>query len=108
MGTHYVLNLYGVEFGLLDDLEFLLRLLTDAAIICEATILDKCYHKFEPQGVTIILLLAESHISIHTVPEKNEAYADIYTCSKIDPVVGCYKIIEELKPETYDLELITR
>lgn len=108
MGKHYVLNLYGVEFSLLDDLEFLLRLLTDAAILCQATILDKCFHKFQPQGVTIILLLAESHISIHTVPEKNEAYADIYTCSSVDPVVGCHKIIEELKPENYDLELISR
>ena len=72
MGKHYVLNLYGVDFSLLDDLEFLLQLLTDAAIVSDATILDRSYHKFQPQGVTIILLLAESHISIHTVPEKEK------------------------------------
>lgn len=108
MGKHYVLNLYGVDFSLLDDLEFLLQLLTDAAIVSEATILDRSYHKFQPQGVTIILLLAESHISIHTVPEKGEAYADVFTCSEIDPVIGCHKIIEELKPKSYKLELIAR
>jgi S-adenosylmethionine decarboxylase len=108
MGTHYILNLYGCEFKVLDDLEFLLKVLIDAALICDATILDKCYHKFSPQGVTAILLLAESHISIHTVPEKGEAYADVFTCSEKDPVIGCHKIIDELKPESYNLELITR
>jgi len=108
MGRHYVLNLYGCEFKVLDDLEFLLRVLIDAALICGATILDKSYHKFTPQGVTAILLLAESHISIHTVPEKGEAYADVFTCSEKDPVIGCHKIIDELKPESYNLELISR
>jgi S-adenosylmethionine decarboxylase len=108
MGQHYILNLYGCKFEVLDNLEFLLRVLIDAALICEATILDKCYHKFQPQGVTAILLLAESHISIHTVPEKGEAYVDVFTCSEKDPVIGCHKIIEELKPESYNLELISR
>lgn len=108
MGTHYILNLYGCKFEDLDNLDFLLHLLIDAALICEATILDKCYHKFTPQGVTAILLLAESHISIHTVPEKGEAYADVFTCSEKDPVIGCQKIIEALNPESYNLELINR
>ncbi len=108
MGKHYILNLYGCKFEDLDNLDLLLHLLIESAIICEATVLDKCYHKFQPQGVTAILLLAESHISIHTVPEKGEAYADVFTCSEKDPVIGCHKIIEVLKPESYDLELISR
>jgi S-adenosylmethionine decarboxylase len=108
MGKHYILNLYGCKFELLDDLEFLLNLLIDSALLCGATILQKSYHKFEPQGVTIILLLAESHISIHTVPERGEAYADVFTCSEVDPVVGCHKIIQELNPESYNLEFIGR
>ena len=108
MGKHYLLDLYGCEFGVLDNLEFLIQLLVDSALLCGATILDKSYHKFEPQGVTIILLLAESHISIHTVPEKGEAYVDVYTCSIEDPVISCRKIIEEIKPVKYNLRLFAR
>jgi S-adenosylmethionine decarboxylase len=108
MGTHYILNLYGCKFEDLDNLDFLLHLLIDAALLCGATILDKSYHKFHPQGVTAILLLAESHISIHTVPENGEAYVDVFTCSEKDPVVGCHKIIQVLNPESYNLELISR
>jgi S-adenosylmethionine decarboxylase len=52
-------------------------------IICEKynfTILNKTEHVFEPQGLTILYLLSESHISIHTFPEKNYLALDIYTC----------------------------
>jgi S-adenosylmethionine decarboxylase len=108
MGKHYLLDLYGCEFKVLDDLQFLLQLLIDSALLCGATILDKSYHKFDPQGVTIVLLLAESHISIHTVPEKGEAYVDVYTCSVLDPVISCLKIIEEMKPTRHNLRLFAR
>ncbi|QGT54618.1 S-adenosylmethionine decarboxylase proenzyme [Synechococcus phage B3] len=108
MGKHYLLDLYGCEFEVLDNLEFLLQLLVDSALLCGATILNKCYHKFEPQGVTIILLLAESHISIHTVPEKGEAYVDVYTCSIVDPEISCLKIIDEIKPSRHNLRLFDR
>ena len=108
MGKHYILNLYGCEFSVLDDLKFLLDLLVDSAILCGATILQKSYHKFRPQGVTILLLLAESHISIHTVPEKGEAYVDVFTCSETDPIIGCHNIIKNLRPKTHNLEFVPR
>lgn len=108
MGKHYILNLYGCEFNVLDDLEFLVQLLVDSALLCGATILERCSYKFQPQGVTAILLLAESHISIHTVPEKGEAYVDFYTCSVVDPIVGCQNVIEKLLPSSHKLELIER
>jgi S-adenosylmethionine decarboxylase len=108
MGKHYILNLYGCPFDLLDDLEFLVQLLKESALLCGATILRESSYKFEPQGVTAILLLAESHISIHTVPEKGEAYVDFYTCSVVDPIVGCENVAGKLRPETYKIELINR
>ena len=55
--------------------------------ICEKyqyTILHKIEHPFEPQGITILYMLSESHISIHTFPEKNYAAMDIYTCREYE------------------------
>jgi len=51
--------------------------------ICETsefTVLNKIEHQFEPQGFSVIYLLSESHLSIHTFPEKNYAAIDLYTC----------------------------
>lgn len=53
-----------------------------------ATVLSSSSHKFEPQGVTAILLLSESHISIHTWPEKRFATCDIFTCGSCIPEDG--------------------
>lgn len=108
MGKHYILNLYGCEFKLLDDLDFIIELLCETALICGAKILNTSSHKFSPQGVTAILLLAESHISIHTVPERGEAYADIFTCSETDPVIGCHYMIEKFNPNSHVLKFIER
>lgn len=108
MGKHYLLNLYGCSFDLLDNEQFIIEMLTQAANLCQATILNTVSHRFQPQGVTGILLLAESHISIHTVPECGTAYADVYTCSKVDPYVGCLYIIEKTGATSHDLKFIAR
>ena len=48
------------------------------------TVLNRMEHIFEPQGITILYLLSESHISIHTFPERNYAALDIYTCREYE------------------------
>ena len=71
---------YCISNDLLDDEEYVkesLKLASEAAG-CEILKIDS--HKFDPQGVTAYALLAESHISIHTWPEKNVAKCDIFTC----------------------------
>jgi S-adenosylmethionine decarboxylase len=83
-------------------------MLTTAAELCGATILNTVSYKFEPHGVTAILLLAESHISIHTFPEKRTAAADVYTCSATDPRVGCLYIVEKLGATSHDLKYVQR
>jgi S-adenosylmethionine decarboxylase len=108
MGKHYLLNLYGCQFHSLNDLNFITQLLKDAAILCEATILNVATHQFDPYGVTVVLMLAESHISIHTWPDKGTAACDVYTCSQTDPKIGCDFIIEKLKPSNYELTFIQR
>ena len=108
MGKHYLLNLYGCSFVLLNDEHYLVRLLEEAAVISGATVLETVFKKFDPQGATVICLLAESHISIHTWPEEGKAAADCYTCGDSDPKLGCDMIIQQLNPSKYELNYIQR
>ena len=65
------------------------------------------YHKFEPQGVTAMLLLSESHISIHTWPEKKSACLDILSC-KNNPGIFIDDIVKLFSTKKYKFKNITR
>lgn len=108
MGKHYLLNLYGCSFVLLDDTEYLIKLMECAASTSGATVVQTIYKKFEPQGVTVLTLLSESHISVHTWPERGEAAVDIFTCGSCDPKIGCDMIIEQLYAQNHTLSYIER
>jgi len=108
MGKHYLLNLYGCSFVLLDDQEYLIGLLEAAASSSGATVVNTIFKKFDPQGVTVLTLLSESHISIHTWPEKGEAAVDLFTCGNCNPKIGCDMIIEQLYATNHTLSYIER
>jgi S-adenosylmethionine decarboxylase len=80
----------------------------NAAIASGATVLKTVSHKFDPQGITAICLLSESHISIHTWPEEGKAALDVYTCGTANPKIGCDIIISQLNPSEYKLNYIQR
>jgi S-adenosylmethionine decarboxylase len=65
---------------LLDDEQYVRDVLYHASVKCESTLLALNSHKFQPQGVTCVAMLAESHISIHTWPEMGMAVCDVFTC----------------------------
>ena len=74
-----------------------------------STLLDITSHKFEPQGVTAVALLAESHISIHTWPEKGIAVCDIFTCGESGaPNAAAEYLKTVLKAGIMNSELIRR
>ena len=74
-----------------------------------STLLDITSHKFEPQGVTAVALLAESHISIHTWPEKGIAVCDIFTCGESGaPNAAAEYLKTALKAGIMNSELIRR
>ena len=83
-------------------------MLTTAAKLCHATILNTASYKFDPYGVTAILMLAESHISVHSWPEEGKAAVDVYTCSNVDPIVGCLYIVEKTGATNHELQFIQR
>jgi S-adenosylmethionine decarboxylase len=80
MMRHILFTLKGCSEVLLDDEAHIRNVLVHAAQVCKSTLLNVSSHKFEPQGVTAIALLAESHISIHTWPENGMAVCDVFTC----------------------------
>ena len=77
---HILFELRECPSELLDDSEFVVLALQVSAVHAKSKLIDINFHKFEPQGVTALALLADSHISIHTWPEKGLAMCDIFTC----------------------------
>ena len=67
---HILFTLQGCAFDPLNDRSYIEVILKETAEICKSTLLDISSHKFQPQGVTAVALLAESHISIHTCQKK--------------------------------------
>jgi len=80
LGRHLLLELRECNKAVLDDLKYLENALVSAAIEAGATVIDKSFHQFAPQGVSGVVLIAESHLSLHTWPEHAYAAVDIFTC----------------------------
>jgi S-adenosylmethionine decarboxylase len=92
----------------LDNERCLIDLLENAAAASGATVVQTISKKFEPQGVTVLCLLSESHISIHTWPEEGKAAVDVYTCGDCNPKIGCDIIIQQLYATEHTLSYIER
>ena len=106
---HLLLELYRCKYEKLNDESFLRCTLNRASKLAKATVLNLISNKFEPQGVTAIALLAESHISIHTWPESNYSAVDIFTCGQnMLPELASQYLIEALKAEEHFLRVIVR
>ena len=106
---HLLLELYRCDYEKLNDESFLRCTLNKGAKLANATVLNLISNKFEPQGVTAIALLAESHISIHTWPESNYSAVDIFTCGQnMLPELASKYLIEALKAEEHSLRIIER
>ena len=106
---HLLLELYRCDYEKLNDESFLRCSLNRASKLANATVLNLISNKFEPQGVTAIALLAESHISIHTWPESNYSAVDIFTCGQnMLPELASQYLIEALKAKEHSLRVIER
>ncbi|MGG3840430.1 adenosylmethionine decarboxylase [Paenibacillus thiaminolyticus] len=107
-GRHVAVDTWGVDFDLLNNAEYLQTQLVEAAETCGATVLSVQSKQFEPQGATVLVMLSESHLSIHTYPERGFAAIDCYTCGEtVDPQLAIDYLVSVLKPErTYAKKLI--
>lgn len=80
----------------------------DAALAVGATVMSAAFHRYSPQGVSGTLLIAESHLSIHTWPEHGYAAVDIFTCSGLDPRPGFASLERALSARHSRMQEIVR
>ena len=95
VGEHITLDIIGTKREYSPS--FFEKLLYKIAKKAKVTVLEISTHKFEPQGFTLVALLAESHMSFHTFPEKNIISFDFFTCAKVSPVVALNIIKKEIE-----------
>jgi len=87
-GKHYLIDLCDCDPEIIKSVDPTREIVLRAAKECGATILDDYFHQFQPIGVSGVVLIAESHISVHTWPENGFAAADIFTCGEMKPQVA--------------------
>ena len=109
VGKHCILELYDCDKSKLNDEAFIRTNITSAAKSAGATLINLISHHFEPQGVTGLALLAESHISIHTWPENGYAAIDIFTCGDHTmPEKACQFLYNALLAKEFSLTNLNR
>jgi S-adenosylmethionine decarboxylase len=83
LGRHLLVELHGCQADLLKKVDVVREIMLGAAQACGATIIDSSFHEFSPFGVSGVVVIAESHLSIHTWPEYRYAAVDIFTCGDV-------------------------
>jgi S-adenosylmethionine decarboxylase len=105
-GTHLVIDLWNAKG--LNDPDLIEATLRKCATVSGATILHFHMHAFDPDGLSGVLVLAESHISFHSWPERNFMALDIFMCGKTDPYQAIPVLKESFAPETLQLSELKR
>jgi S-adenosylmethionine decarboxylase len=108
MGRHLLLEVYNVNCDILNDGSSLMNAMIDGVNLAGMTILNVFKHDFEPQGVTIVIALSESHVSCHTWPEEGCTAIDVYTCGNGNPNLIAEHLISYFQAKNYNLKEIKR
>ncbi len=104
LGRHLLLELKGCDKEVLNDISFLRSAMLVAASECGATVLGESFHQFSPQGVSGVVIIAESHLFIHTWPEYDYAAADIFTCGdSVEPEKAAQVLMEKLGSKSHSI-----
>lgn len=103
MGRHVIAELWGCDLEKLNNISFIEQLFVDAALEAGAEVREVAFHKFAPQGVSGVVIISESHLTIHSFPEHGYASIDVYTCGdRIDPNVASNYISRGLEAKTVE------
>ena len=109
LGRHLLVELYECEKEVLDDLSFIREAMLKAACDCGAVIMGDSFHRFNPQGVSGVVVIAESHLSVHTWPEHAYAAVDVFTCgTTVRPEIAAEVLIDKLGSRNHSLMEIQR
>ena len=102
-GRHLLVEYFGCNRQRLDDKRFIEDLMSQAAYAANATPLQHIFHRFSPHGVTGLIVIAESHLSIHTWPEEGYASMDFYTCGTCTPEPAKNVIADGLQASHWEI-----
>ncbi len=101
MGRHVIAELWDCNEAKLNDMAFIEQIFVDAALKAGAEVREVAFHKFAPFGVSGVVIISESHLTIHSFPEHGYASIDVYTCGdRIDPNVAADYIQQALEANT--------
>ena len=105
---HVLAELYDCNNHVLDDVATIrLHMLATARLI-GATVVGEVFHRFSPCGVTGVVVIAESHLCVHTWPESSYVAMDIFTCGGLDPIPGISFFAEAVGARQYRVQEILR
>jgi S-adenosylmethionine decarboxylase len=108
-GRHVIAELKEAQPGILNDAQLVANALIDASVEAGATVMAHEVVEFQPQGCSVVVVLSESHVTIHTFPEHRYASFDAYTCGeKADPHAILQGVIDRLKIPSVELYTIHR
>lgn len=107
LGKHFTADMHLCK-NLPDDPNKIRKILETSAKKMGATVIGSFFHKFLPHGISGVIVIAESHITIHTWPENCFAAVDIFSCGNIDPEYGIECIAKQLKPQRMETNFFAR
>jgi len=97
LGRHLLAEFYECNANILNNVQLIENAMVEAALACGATVVTRNFHHFSPFGVSGVVVIAESHLAIHTWPEYGYAAVDLFTCGEsCDPKVACEYLQEKL------------
>lgn len=109
LGLHILMEFYDCSAEVLNNSAELEKLMNEAATKAKATIIKSVFHEFSPQGVTGVVVVAESHLAIHTWPEHNYAAVDFFTCNNaMDYNTAMQHLIAGLRSLRTEQKLVER
>ena len=109
LGRHLLMELEDCNEEVLDNLDTLEETMVTAAEAAGATVVGKSFHRFSPHGISGVVVVAESHLFIHTWPEYGYAAADIFTCgTSVQPEKAAALLVEKLGARNHSMQEIAR
>ncbi|HAV91564.1 TPA: S-adenosylmethionine decarboxylase proenzyme [candidate division WOR-3 bacterium] len=109
LGKHILAEFYKCDSAVLNDVALIEKFMVDAAKKARATVISSSFHHFSPFGVSGVVVIAESHLTIHTWPEYGYASIDIYTCGNtLDPWISFKYLVKKLKAKDTSMMEIKR
>lgn len=109
VGKHIIAELYGVDPDLIAREEKVKEIVEEVVDGAELNKVGSIYKQFDPYGVTAVVLISESHVSLHTWPEYELVNLDIFTCGDPRKAEKAFKLfLEKFKPESYRHYILDR